>query len=180
MSGAFIFREAPAELDHYVWEAVEQLGYFRGNRIVELAEIYRRLWVKGVSGKMLNYNDLDEMNEDEKREAGLGRGRMPRIIWQLLSDKGRLDPHLAVEATTNRVFFNLRRHEDNAAEAHWGAFASQVQFVARARSDYHCSRSLALNGIIMARRERFDLPLSECDKEWCPCRWDGVLDLDGD
>ncbi len=176
MNGGIILREAPPELDQLVHEAIQALGYFRADRADELAALYRQLWPRGTSDTMLIYNDLDDMSEQEKRDAGLGRGRMPRAVWQLLTDKGKRDPRHAAKATGLRLYFRLRLMQFDADEVFWSTMSSKVQFMARAQPEYHCPRSLELAGLVLPRQARFPLPLPDCAKEWCPCRWVWVPD----
>ena len=156
MTGQVIFRQAPPALRPLVHEAVEALGYFRPEAADQLVSIYEQLWPKGISATMLLSRGID--------------------LAPLLSATGAADHRLAAEATTLRVIFNLRRQEFDANEPNWSTISSRVQFIARAQPEHHCARSMELNTLLLPRQDRFPLPMAGCDKEWCPCRWDMVMD----
>lgn len=172
------FGAPPVDLRPIVRDAVQALGYFRPDAADELAAIFTRLWPRGISATMLLYNDLEDLSPVEKAGAGLGKGRMPRELWNLLSEVGRAKPHYAVRTITSRVISTVQRARFDRDEATWSSYSSRVQFIARATPELHCDRARELNGSIMARQDRFPLPMPDCDREWCPCRWDHLLDDD--
>lgn len=135
-------------------EAVDTLGYYRDDAFASLLALYQARWPKGLSATMFRQVE----------------------IAPLLSEKGKADPRHAQKATTLRMLSNLWRQEFNDTEPQWSTYCSSVKFAARALPEYHCDRALQLNGTVIDRSERWPLPLPDCGKEWCPCRWDQVPD----
>lgn len=167
------FAPAPFNLRPFVAGAVEKLGYFRADSVDHLTEIIERLWPTGVSSTMLIYNDiLHDLTEEEKQAAGLEKGRTNREIWSLLSDAGRTDPRGAAVTLTLWIISSVQRARFDHEEPSWSKFCDRVRLVAHASPEYHCDRSRELDGLVVHREERFPLPLSGCDRDWCPCRWD--------
>lgn len=159
-------------MEMHLREAVETLGYFRADRTAELADIFQRLWPTGLSSTVLFYNDLEPMSAEEKDAVGAPRTRIPKVLWPLFSEKGRLAPVHGGKATTLRMIFNLRRAEGDQQEVYWGEFCSFVSFAAR--GEHICDRARGLDGVVTARQDRWALPLADCQQEWCCCRWDHV------
>lgn len=165
------FREAPAELDAHVREAVLALGYFEYARVGELIAVFRALWPRGCSSQTLIYNDFEPMNPEEKAAVGAPRHRVPRVVWDLLTEKGRRDVMHAVKTTTLRVKTNLQRAEEAAQDEVRSTIIKEVVFSTPALPCFHCPASRRHVGTVVLLRDRFPLPLPDCDKEWCPCTW---------
>ncbi|MBX9860498.1 MAG: hypothetical protein K2Y20_13055, partial [Sphingomonas sp.] len=144
--------------------------------VEKLLGLFRMIWPTGTSANMLIYNDLEQLSPTEKNLAGLARMRMPRLLWDVLSESGRRTPHEAARAIALRVIFTVRRAEFDSNEPSWSTFCEQVVFAARAQPEFHCSKSLGLHGTEFRRSDRPQLPLADCEKLWCPCRWDWVTD----
>lgn len=150
---SFIIRRPfPPAFNRHLREAVETLGYYRRPALPRLAAMYRRAWSKGLSSSMFR---IDE-------------------IKPLMTEKGLADPYHAQKATFLRAQFNLRREEFDQQEPEWSRLASHVSFAARAQ--WLCDRARELDGTVAEAASRWSLPLPECGQEWCPCRWDYVLD----
>jgi hypothetical protein len=142
----------PEAFADHLAEAVQTLGYFRVAAIPALLDMYAVRWEDGTSYSMLKAQE----------------------IAPLLTDKGRSNPRHAQMATFLRASFNLNRQEHDQRERAWSKIASKVRFSARAT--WLCEDARSLDGTIVERTERWHLPLPDCGQEWCPCRWDFVID----
>jgi hypothetical protein len=143
-------RSVPAELGHFVAEAVLALGYFREDAIEELTAIYAAKWPEGTSSTML------------------GRDAM-----HLLSEKGLAEP-AGMKATTLRISFNVRRLEFEERREQWVEMSPTLQFWCH--EPHACAPALKRSGRIQFWSSRPRLPLRGCDKEWCACGWDHVVE----
>lgn len=168
------FGPAPAGIELHVAEAVQALGYFRPDAVDGLVEVFRQLWPKGCSGKMLIYNDLERMTEEETRSAGIGTMRMPRAVWALMTPKGQASPMHAARATAIRIQMSVNRARSDREERKWSTFCSRVKLAGI--TDYCCAMARSVNGEVRPREGRPKFPLKGCDAEWCSCRWDYVPD----
>lgn len=159
----------------FVREAVEALAYFKPEQSDALALLIVKMW-REKSATMLLYGSAvgEDMTPSEKVACGLGKGRMPRSLWRILSDKGRLDPSHAAKATTLRITFNVMRWISIQAEKIEATFSSKIEF--RGLSNSSCAASRELMNTIIPRNERYPLPVPGCTAEWCSCRWDLVFE----
>lgn len=137
---------APAELGHFVAEAVRALGYFREDAIDELTAIYAAKWPKGTSSTMLGRDAL-----------------------HLLSEKGLAQPDGA-RITTLRITANLQRLHFEHGQPHWDGFSPRLRLWCL--EQHACKGAMEMLGRAYPWRERPVLPLVECDKEWCCCDWE--------
>jgi hypothetical protein len=159
----------------FVREAVEALGYFIPDRSDDLALLFVKMW-REKSATMLFYGSAvgDDLTEGEKLAAGLTKARMPRSLWQILSDKGRLDPRHAAKATTLRMNFNVMRWRSIQMNEFEAEISSRIEF--RGLGEYSCDACRPHMNKVIPRSARFPMPLPECTAEWCSCRWDMVMD----
>lgn len=175
MTGAF-FGPAGVDLRPLVEEAVAALGYFEPSSVDELTALLERQWPSGTSKTMLIYGDGlgDNLEGAEREAAGIGKGRMPRAVWQLLSAAGRADPYNAIEATTLRIAFGVNKLRDLARESQWGIYVSRVEL--GGVLPHCCDQAKAMAGKSFPRVGRPALPLPGCGAAWCSCRWDRLVD----
>ena len=99
------------DLTQIVRDAVDALGHFRADCVGQLVNLFEREWPNGISSTMLIYGKSvgEDLNADAKIAAGIDKRRMPRAVWDLLSDGGRLEPKAAIEATTVMVILEVQR-----------------------------------------------------------------------
>lgn len=144
---AFV-RSGPAqvEIDGAVSFAVRKLGYIRPDAAGELAELIASDWEGFCSG-----------------------ARFLRTRPDLFTDKGLAKLGHAITALRCQITFDVRTTVFNGTEHLWSKHCANVRL--RASVKACCAASLAIDGLLLPRQQRFELPLLECDAEWCSCAW---------
>lgn len=156
------------ELEPFVREAVETLGYFRIDALEEVTALFAR--TRPAAAKGVFWERSEELSDAEKIAAGRSTtGRMPRQLWRILSEKGRADPRHATKATGLRIIFNLYRERDRLDEPIRAGFCDSAQFLGVVEAT--CEPARRLKGLVVPIAERCPLPLPECRAEWCACNW---------
>lgn len=156
------------EIDPFVREAVETLGYFRYEAIDDVIDMYERTRRSGL--RAIFWERTEEISDDEKAAIGWPiRASMPRRLWDALSDKGRADPARATIATGHRIRFALYRERDRIGDAIMLPLCSRAQLFGV--GELTCDQARPFDKMIVASDRRFTLPLETCDREWCACNW---------
>lgn len=156
------------EVEPFVREAVDTLGYFRPEFLDEVAAVFAR--TEGAGAASIFWERTEELSDAEKIAAGRSaKARMPRQLWRILSDKGRADPRHATMATGLRIVFNLYRERDRLDEPTRAKFCDRAKFMGAV--DATCASARHFEGLVLAIGDRFAFPLADCDAEWCACNW---------
>lgn len=167
------------EVTPFVEEAIDWFGLFRPEAVPYLADGVKTFMYQGNVGYELR-RDGEELTDEEKRANGLApRTRMSRAFWNALSNKGRAEPIRAPEVFFNRITSNLYREGKHRQmdESYWrfnrgGVPGFWDEVVFRVIEDRCCVAAARLNGSIIRTPNRSRLPLANCDRDVCHCRYD--------
>ena len=169
------------EVTPYVKEAVKRLGLFRPDAVPYLAKGVVEFFNHGKTGYELRRSG-EELSDDEKVAHGLTRRtRMSRKYWNALTDEGRAEPINAPEIVFRRIRSNLNR-EGNHRQLDASYAASRGEALAsfwervtlETMEGQCCAAAMALSGEPMPTPDRPRLPLPECDRNVCQCRYNLV------
>lgn len=167
------------EVTPFVEEAVAHLGIFRREAIPYLAEGVAKFFNYGKTGYEMRRTG-EELPDDRKLSQGLGRRtRMARDFWDALTDEARVDPINAPEIVFLRIKLNLFRegnhrqlddHYQEALEDGDSSFLGEVSL--QTDENNCCSAASERLGKLVPTLDRPRLPLLECDRAVCQCRYD--------
>lgn len=137
---------ANVEIDGAIRAAIRSLSYFDPRAEAELAQLIADDWPAFCSG-----------------------ARHLRKHPELFNEAGREQMTAAIAAIRGFISFAVWKTVFDGSEHIWGEYCATVEL--RASVKACCSASRRLDGLVWPRSDRPELPLSECDAEWCSCRW---------
>lgn len=137
---------AEVEIDGAVKAAVRLLRYFDPAKEMMIADLIAARWQDFCSG-----------------------ARYLRKHPDVFNDYGRSHQTAAIAALRGFVTFAVWRTVFDGSEYIWSKYASHVELRSNAKAC--CAQSRPLDGLVLPREERYQLPLKDCDREWCSCRW---------
>lgn len=166
------------EVTPYVEEAVARLGFFHADAVPYLATGIAKFINHGKISYEMRRAD-EELTDEEKTTNGLSKHtRMARKYWDALTEEGRVEPINAPDVVLSRAISNLyregkRRQTDESYAKSRTAFpAFWNEILLTTVKGKCCGAAELIAGKPIATMDRPTLPLPECDRDVCQCRYD--------
>lgn len=110
----------------------------------------------------------EPISTEEKRQHGIrGNAKVSKEYLNSLTDDGKKDPIRSAFIVVNRIL-QKKSTQRIKANASASIFETELKFSCQ-RDDLTCEAALKMNGKIFPADEAPDLPLSDCDADFCRC-----------
>ena len=175
-------RHSDESLKSEIEKALIDSGLFKANASKWMPEIILSNIDKGsrVIDLAIRNHGVPLSAEEKRKHRIRGNAKVSKEYLLSLTDEGKKDPIRAAFIVVQRILHkqSLRRMEATISnvgklnkqnqKAKTSNFEMECEFIC-ARDDRTCKAALALDGKRFAKDEAPDLPLPDCDAEYCRC-----------
>jgi len=165
-------RYEDGSLKSEIEKAIIDSGLFRAEASKWISEIIVSNLDKGSKAIDLAIRtDGEPLSLEGKRQHGIrGNAKVSKPYLLSLTAEGKKDPNRAAITVVRRILHkrNLQNQKEDILKTEKLGIEMEYEFTC-ARDDRTCKAALALGGNRFAKDEAPDLPLPDCDAEYCRC-----------